>query len=432
MTQLQDFLNTPIANIARANRHFKQGDLFGVELECEGRNVDFDGTYAEYLNGWAPHNDGSLRNNHGSSCEWVFNGPAQLKPAIERVERLFKYFEARKAKLVTSNRTSTHVHYNMGDKNVYQLVNVFILFTILENLFDRYCGEDRCGNLFCLSSRHAEEQVGWMMKSCFKDFNLKQYGEQNRYCSLNLASIHKFGTVEFRGMRGLDNKEDVIAWLGMLDEFCSYACYTMANPVKVIEDISLKSPRGFLKEIFSADAVEKLTRGMDEIELNASIYEGLRLVQMLCYKIGTEFDRVHLRGRDFWASLKEDQEPVLDIEEIAAPAPLRGPRGNVEGADPVGNARLNFDQAINAFINAAPQEAVNIEMKPQRLNPFDRQARFRQQFGGVPVPQHMPPVPAPEHPRPRAGDWVNIEIGRHEEPPKAKALKVKAIALDDL
>ena len=332
MTKLQDFLNSPLPNVSRMQRGARAGDLFGVELECEGRAVNYNGD-PHLVVDWAPHRDGSLRDHHGEACEWVFNGPVKYKNAVERVNKLFDYFDKRKSMLVTSNRTSTHVHYNMGDKNVYQLVNMFILFTILEDLMDRYCGEDRRGNLFCLSSRHAEEQVRWMQEACFKQFSFANIREDWRYCSFNFAAINKFGTVEFRGMRGLDNREAVLAWLSILNEFCEYACYKMRNPVTLVEEISQKTPIGFIKDVFSRDNFLALTRGIDEHEINGSIYEGLRLVQMLCYRIGTEFDQVRLRGRDFWASFKDDGQPQQDIAPellvegaAIAPAPRRAAR----------------------------------------------------------------------------------------------------------
>jgi hypothetical protein len=373
MTKLQDFLNAPISTVSLTRAH-KQGDLFGVELECEGRNVDWDGSDPNLTRSWAPHADGSLRNNHGQACEWVFNGPVKYETAVKRVDTLFKYFQQRKAKLVTSNRTSTHVHFNMGDKNAYQLVNLFILFTILEDILDRYCGEDRRGNLFCLSSRHAEEQVAWINDVVFNRYSFGGFREDFRYCSLNLASINKFGTVEFRGMRGLDSKEDVVAWLNILNEFCQYACYTMKNPVEVIEQISVKTPIGFLKQIFSKENVALLTEGLSEHEISASIYEGLRLVQMLCYRVGTEFDQVRLRGRDFWASFGgdcEEPEPDVDPALLAGGVRLRAdgrPLGRVEVNDL--QARLEAARRImldgnlnnaNPFLARRQQDAFNEE-----------------------------------------------------------------------
>lgn len=346
MTKLQDFLNSPIPNVSKMLKAPKQGDLFGIELECEGRNVDWDGSDAALVKDWAPHADGSLRNHHGSSCEWVFNGPVGYKTSLLRIEKLFKYFEQRKAKLVCSNRTSTHVHFNMGDKNVYQLVNMFILFTILEDLLDRYCGEDRRGNLFCLSSRHAEEQVAWISDAVFNRQNFAAFREDFRYCSLNLAAINKFGTVEFRAMRGLDTQESIVAWLSIINEFCDYACYTMRNPVDLIEAISVKTPLGFIKEVFSKDNFTLLTKGIDEHEVNASVYEGLRLVQMMCYRIGTEFDQVRLRGRDFWASFGGDPEPEPDVDPglLAGGVQLAGGGRNRRAAPPPHNFQQMYDQ----------------------------------------------------------------------------------------
>jgi hypothetical protein len=362
MTKLQDFLNSPIAGVSKMARAPKQGDLYGIELECEGRNVDWDGSDANLVKDWAPHADGSLRNNHGSSCEWVFNGPVKYKTSLERIEKLFQYFEKRKAKLVCSNRTSTHVHFNMGDKNAYQLVNMFILFTILEDLLDRYCGEDRRGNLFCLSSRHAEEQVSWISDAVFNKQNFGAFREDFRYCSLNLAAINKFGTVEFRAMRGLDTQESIVAWLNILNEFCEYACYTMKNPVDLIEAISVKTPLGFVKEVFSKENFMLLTKEIDEHEINASVYEGLRLVQMLCYRIGTEFDQVRLRGRDFWASFGGDPEPELDVDpellagggQVAA-----GARRGARLAQPFGGNPFNRERGELGIAGA--QAGMNME-----------------------------------------------------------------------
>lgn len=354
MTKLQTFLNTPISKLVRLARPMKTGDLFGLELECEGKNVDFDHADDDLVKDWTPHRDGSLRNHHGQACEWVFNGPVKLKRSVERVGKLFDYFEKRKAKLVPSNRTSTHIHYNMGDKNAYQLVNMFILFSIFEDILDGYCGDDRRGNLFCLSSRHAEEQLRWISDACFEFGHFGNIREDQRYCSFNFASINKFGTVEFRGMRGLDNRQDVLDWLDIIATFCEYASYTMKNPVEVVEKISLKGPAGFLQEVFGKDNAKKLTANLSDEQVNASVYEGMRLVQMLCYRIGTEFDQVRLRGKDFWASFSDDPEPDLDVDPGLLLAGAPAPRG------------------LGDVLNAAGRGRVGRPMFPVRGNPANQ------------------------------------------------------------
>lgn len=369
MTKLQDFLNSIVSDVTPMARHRKTGDLFGVEIECEGENVGYDGRDNIVLD-WAPHADGSLREYRGyPPCEWVFNGPVKYNASVKRVNDLFDYFDKKHTKLHTSNRTSIHIHFNMADKTVYQLANMFILFTILEDIFDSYCGEDRKGNLFCLSSRHAEEQVRWMNEACFKHYSFK-FREEWRYCALNLASLNKFGTVEFRGMRGLDNREDVLNWLDIVNEFCDYACYKMNNPVTMIENISVNSPIGLLKEIFSEKNFNLLTQGIGEDAINRSVYDGLRLVQMTCYRIGTEFDQVRLRGRDFWASFKDDVEPDRDVDpddvkrraergRLAPPARARG-RGDA--------APVVFRELVNR-VNIGPADNAEVVEVPAGFFP---------------------------------------------------------------
>lgn len=394
MTKLQDFLNSPVNVTAPAIRGAQIGDLFGIEVECEGKNVGmFD---AGILNDWAPHKDGSLRQWQGHEpCEWVFNGPANYDRSVKRVHALFDYFEKNKARLHTSNRTSIHVHFNMGDKTTYQLVNLYILFTILEDLLDGYCGEDRNGNLFCLSSRHAEGQLRWVEDSIFKNYRFK-YNEGWRYCSLNLASLNKFGTVEFRGMRGLDNREELLAWLSILNELVNYACYTMKNPVDLIESISVKRPIGFIKEVFGRENFLRLTKGINEDQIDQSVYEGLRLVQMLVYKIGTEFDQVRLRGKDFWAGFQGDAEPVRDID----------PKEIIAGAkrNPFGDPPIRPRGAQVRVQEAVPQEAPEPALRRldaagqqffrARVDPFPRGwGQIDDPFARPPEP----PVPAAEH-----------------------------------
>jgi hypothetical protein len=147
-----------------------------------------------------------------------------------------------------------------------------------------------------------------------------------------MASLNKFGTVEFRGMRGLDNREDLQDWLDIVHEFCEYACYTMKNPVTLIEQISVKTPIGFLLDIFSKENFERLTKDVNHQFIEQSIYDGIRLVQMMCYKIGTEFDKVKPKGKDFWASFNTD-EPV--VEEDAGHKPFFNLRPAAAGGDNV-------------------------------------------------------------------------------------------------
>jgi hypothetical protein len=176
-------------------------------------------------------------------------------------------------------------------------------------------------------------------------------------------------------MRGLDNRKDVLRWLSIVNDFCEFACYKMKNPVDIVQMISQETPSGFIKKVFSKENVAELTKGVSEYDLNASVYEGLRLVQMLCYKVGTEFEQVRLRGRDFWASFSDDKEPQLDVDPaiFAAGGAIKAPRQGRQRANPF----VVEDGAIN------------------RLDPFRRR----------PVEENAPDAPEPVP----VNDWVAAE-----------------------
>lgn len=317
---VQKFLNSPVSNVADF-RGKNTGDLFGVEVECEGRNVRWEGDDAGVLNDWSPEHDGSLRENGGMPQEWIFKGPVNYEESQRRIHSLFNYLSGQNAEIRCSNRTSVHVHFNMADKNAYQVINLFILFTILEDILDDYCGEERNGNLFCLSSRRAEQQVDWVERACFENGNFFGIDNNLRYCSLNLASLNKFGSVEFRAMSGVDNRDSLLDWLSIVNELCTYACYSMHNPVDLIQDISMNTSSDFLSKIFSDRNVDLLTHGLDEVRITDSIYEGVRLIQMLAYKVGAEFEGVRVNGKDFWAELGDGDK----AQKVDYPVPpVRG------------------------------------------------------------------------------------------------------------
>jgi hypothetical protein len=353
--ELSFFLSRKTAEVCIGEGRAVPGDLFGIEVECEGINVN--SVKGEAPPGWVPIKDGSLRNNPGPPEEWIFNGPVPHDAAVKRVEELFDFFVKKKAVLRPSNRTSVHVHYNMGDKAVYQTFNLYIIFTILEGLLDRFCGEDRNGNLFCLSSRHAEEQLRWVQAS------LEEGGFANirgdlRYCSLNLASLNKFCSVEFRGMRGVDNREDLLAWLGILKELTDYGCWKMGSPSGLIEKLSHEGPEAFLRGIFSPGTVALITDGLSPDEIAASLYEGLRLVQPLSYEIGRHFDKVRLNTPDFWAAegakrgVRAKKDKLDQIDDFFA---LRPPERGVQAViDPV-PAQWVWDAPAAPDIAPAPR-----------------------------------------------------------------------------
>lgn len=277
------FLSKPVASFCRGGRFgaavaVNNGELYGLELELEGRNVAMDGAA---VRGWTQHRDGSLR---GESIEYVFANPAPYEDSQARVKSLFKKFHENKVALRNSYRCSTHMHINMGDKPVSKLFNMFVVFTIIEELLEAHmAGEGREGNLFCLMNRDAEQTIK-LFSDSLEAQSFAAFHNDLRYAAMNLASLNKFGTVEFRSMRGADDAESVQIWLTMLHELYDFVVNKMAGPVELIESMSRLGHREWLANIFSEDVLRRLLETWGERDLSASLYEGARLVQVLCYR----------------------------------------------------------------------------------------------------------------------------------------------------
>ena len=283
MDNVARFLNYKVGDIVGKNT---AGNVFGVELELEGRGVRMDGVSTK---GWRREDDGSLR---GESIEYVFAKPSDIEESKALVSALFAKFKANNVDIKNSYRTSTHVHINFSDKSVKQLLNFFVLFTMLEDILERYSGEDRAGNLFCISSRRAEHilQVvsdSVLKKQDFRDFAADRY----KYAACNLSTLYKFGTCEIRTMRGATSEDMVNNWLDILNDVYVRALKAK-SPIEFIENISLLGPDGFFDDVFQLANKKELLKGLPVgFDFRGSLLQGARLCQLFVYEIADEFEK---------------------------------------------------------------------------------------------------------------------------------------------
>lgn len=278
------FLNYNVSAICGVKE--TEGKMFGLELELEGRNVALPDVAAR---GWNRKQEGSLR---GEGIEYVTVGAQSLDANKKNVSDLFKKFTENKVKVQDSIRTSTHVHLNFSDKPVKQVINFFALFTLLEEVLQFYSGEDRKGNLFCISSREAEGIVGILADAVSKCTLANFAGDRFKYAACNLSTLYKFGTVEVRTMKGATSAEQVNAWLDILNDMYEYSL-RMVSPAQLVEDLSIKGAMGLMKTIFSPKNLDELLRTYPAVaNLHYSLMEGARLIQVFAYEFDEAFKAV--------------------------------------------------------------------------------------------------------------------------------------------
>lgn len=214
----------------------------GIEIEVEAgehRTPMIENTY------WFTGGDGSLR---GNSAEYILKNPVKRKEIPKVLNNLKKLWKEQDVRFIKSVRTSTHVHINMQQQEFKEVISFFVLYSIFEDLFVKFCGREREGNLFCLRGRDAgfliEHLVGISTNG-----NWNSLSDNNiRYASVNMAALAKFGSMEFRAMRGTSDFSQIKLWINMLLRLKDNAL-AYDNPRNILELFSQTGEHRFLEEI---------------------------------------------------------------------------------------------------------------------------------------------------------------------------------------
>lgn len=182
---------------------------FGVEIELEGINRDFG-----RLPKWNNEFDGSLRDN---GREFIFKQPFDLGESELALRELRDAFENNNIKPKATNLTSTHIHIDVRDMNVEQLLNFIAALMVVENDLALASGEDRANNYFALSTSVSDHRKRDLIKvrndRGFMLFINKQVREDVRYSGINFNSIAEHGSLEIRYLGGQANPMNVMPWL---------------------------------------------------------------------------------------------------------------------------------------------------------------------------------------------------------------------------
>lgn len=253
------------------------GDV-GIEVEVEGNKFK-----KEYISApWQYVEDHSLRGE--DNAEYVLRHPIKFSEVPNAVNTLWDMMEDYGSVLDDSNRTSVHVHLNFGKAYKDQVCCFTSLFYVVEEILMEWCGSHRVGNLFCLRGKDAPGIV-----SKIKDFLIDdQYGRDHlteglHYANLNIHALRKMGSIEIRGMRGVDDPALIVAWVGILERIYKLAS-SYSDPREICEGLSGQGPLPFVKHILG-DYYELVRAGItfSDQEVVDSAWTGIRLAQDLCY-----------------------------------------------------------------------------------------------------------------------------------------------------
>ena len=314
--------------------------LTGIEVEAEG--VEIVDQIFFSTSGWETHHDASLRNG----VEFVLSTPLSGENLGSAIDGLYDHQDV--CRFAPSPRAGTHIHINVSDKTWGTVQVIFALIYCLDRVLFNWAGVDRMWCSYCnsLNTMPLDSIVRLLQNSEHAYApSLWNTGASDRYYGLNVASVWKHGTLEFRHFPTTTNKEELWSWVDFCHAISLYADEVVAqhasnSEFNIVEAVlrDAEQPETLLRHIFgNAPAVlEGLTSEEGWQQHISSAAEELGLL------LSTDFVNTNYEDTPMFASFHGFDEV------IPASAPVR--REGVPVPDevwaPLDTRRAAYAQAI--------------------------------------------------------------------------------------
>jgi hypothetical protein len=284
-------------------------ESYGVEIELIGQNLPRPEDWKDRT--WVIHADGSLRPGPNEvALEYVTTGALSKEKLREALVAFDAQLKAAGAVLRKTHQTSTHVHVNFIYRSMLEVMNLITLHTILEtSLVRSYCGDTRMGNTFCLRLQDAYGGVRFIQEAIqTKQFRAAWRGDGMRYNLLNLQSLPKFGSIEFRGYPGYETAERFFEWVEVISSLVK-ASEKFTSPAEIVRDFSRKGVRRFLWETFP-DNMGLVTTLLRSKTLDKDTDAGVRCAQDIAFADTWTYKKVPENAK----SKPLEHNPFVDAE----------------------------------------------------------------------------------------------------------------------
>jgi hypothetical protein len=234
----------------------------GIEVEIENCAI-----WHDIAKVWLLHDDGSLRND---GHEYV-SVPLRSKLIPQALMYLFSKLNS---DIHFSQRTSNHIHVNVQSLTLEQLCGVIITYLAVESLLYKWIGRDRDKSIFCVPLYETELPARLVPLIC-KNLTTLNFNNA-RYSGLNLDSIRKFGTLEFRHLYGTNDIPTIVTWINLILSIYHYGSTTPFN--EVIERISQLNTNSFYIA-FVNDVFGPLASKLDLSSIKIDMERGVKAVK---------------------------------------------------------------------------------------------------------------------------------------------------------
>lgn len=216
----------------------------GIEIEAEGQHLRvIDSDF------WITEKDGSLRGAFPeSAAEYVLRKPIPRGLVGAALDELIEC--QKDATLSFSFRTSVHIHINVGDLTEEQLRCFTYAYALLEEPLINFFGKARKANRFCLRIQDAERELLYLQDFYERGLEVLKGvgGDEIRYSAMNLAALYKYGSLEFRAMRGTLDKGVIQNWISALLAVKDWSI-KQETPKQIFDHFQTVGPDAFLMEV---------------------------------------------------------------------------------------------------------------------------------------------------------------------------------------
>ena len=314
------FLNMSGANLFK---YINKG--VGIEVELEGTvgHLENPSPY------WTSKPDTSLRDG----MEYVLRFPVEMKDLGSALDDLTKVLSPFKP--ASSIRTSTHIHVNVTTLTLSQVYNAVFAYYLVEELLLRLVPIERKGNLFCLRMNDSNS-IYHLLKWSFGGRYFSIFNEEEaKYSALNLCTVKKYGSLEFRFMAAMWKKSNLLRWSTVLHELIFTNCdRTVTELLQMYEDLPVAS---LIRKMFPT-TYGFVIDGLSSDDLNELLHTN--------YDALSELGRVQ-QGKSYYTLPPEMWNDDADVEKINDPMEAYFASINVDHdvawANPPGNVIIQDD-----------------------------------------------------------------------------------------
>ena len=111
--------------------------------------------------------------------------------------------------------------------------------------------------MFCLRLKDAEGVIKTVSKSLEYVTPFNDYSDNIRYSGLNLSALYKFGSLEFRGMRGTVNPNEIYEWSTVLNDIVNLSAKEFSSPQDVLDYYYRNSWVSFAYKLIKSKSVRE-------------------------------------------------------------------------------------------------------------------------------------------------------------------------------